>query len=319
MTTLNPQQRLALAQAANWFTKLQSEDVTCADQSAWGEWLASCTENRWAWEQAQQLQQRLHGLPTGVAGRAFSLADQPEQSARRTLLKGLVLAVGGGMLSYGGYRHAHTAGWTADYRTATGEQRRSVLADGTQLQLNTATAVDVAYDANSRRLVLREGEILITTAPDPAGRPFFVQTPQGIVQALGTRFSVRSDDGGARVAVFEHQVRVTPLAGLPLLVDAGMQCAFDSRQVQAPSPVAPGQDAWSKGVLVANEQRLDNFLAELGRYRSGWLRCDPAIAGLRISGAFALNDTDQALQALTTSLPVRIEEKTRYWVTVMAR
>src|SRR5690606_11580505 len=110
-----------------------------------------------------------------------------------TLLKGLVLAVGGGMLSYGGYRHAHTAGWTADYRTATGEQRRSVLADGTQLQLNTASAVDVAYDANSRRLVLREGEILITTAPDPAGRPFFVQTPQGIVQALGTRFSVRSD------------------------------------------------------------------------------------------------------------------------------
>ena len=72
-------------------------------------------------------------------------------------------------------------------------------------------------------------------------------------------------------------------------------------------------------MLVANEQRLDHFLAELGRYRTGWLRCDPAIAGLRISGAFALNDTDQALQALTTSLPVRIEETTRYWVTVLPR
>src|SRR5690606_3996779 len=107
------------------------EDVTGADQGAWGEWLASCAENRWAWDQAQQLQQRLHGLPTGVTGRAFSLADQPEHSGRRTLLKGLVLAVGGGMLSYGGYRQAHTAGWTADYRTATGEQLRIVLADGT--------------------------------------------------------------------------------------------------------------------------------------------------------------------------------------------
>lgn len=318
MTTLDSRQMVAIKQAAHWFTKLQSEAASSADQSAWQQWLQACAENRWAWEQVQGLQQRLHGMPAGLTGRALSLADQPDKN-RRTLLKGLVLAASTGLVSYGSYRQTQTSGWLADYRTATGEQRTVVLPDGSQLQLNTASAVDLAYSASERRLVVREGEVLITTATDSAGRPFFVQTPQGLVQALGTRFSVRRTGERDHVAVFEHQVRITPFAGPPLILAAGNQCSFDRRQAGTVSPVTAGQDAWVKGVLVANDQRLDTFLAELGRYRAGWLRCDPAIAGLRISGAFALNDTDQALQALTTSLPVRVEQNTRYWVTVMAR
>ena len=73
-----------------------------------------------------------------------------------------------------------------------------------------------------------------------------------------------------------------------------------------------------EGMLVANDQRLDAFLAELSRYRPGWLRCDPAVAGLRISGAFAIDDSDQTLRALSTTLPVRVVQTTRYWVTVVA-
>ncbi|GAB7532737.1 FecR family protein [Pseudomonas sp. 3A(2025)] len=318
MTTLDSRQMVAIKQAAHWFTRLQSEAASSADQKAWQHWLEASGENRWAWEQVQGLQQRLHGMPAGLTGRALSLADQPDKN-RRTLLKGLMLAAGTGLVSYGGYRQVQTSGWLADYRTATGEQRTIVLPDGSQLQLNTASAVDLAYSVSERRLIVREGEVLITTATNSAGRPFFVQTPQGTVQALGTRFSVRRDGTRDHVAVFEHQVRITPFAGQPSLLAAGNQCSFDSRQTAATTPVSAGQDAWVKGVLVANDQRLDAFIAELGRYRAGWLRCDPAVAGLRISGAFALNDTDQALQALTTSLPVRVEQKTRYWVTVVAR
>ncbi|MFK3815647.1 hypothetical protein ACI2KG_03385 [Pseudomonas sp. NPDC089407] len=69
---------------------------------------------------------------------------------------------------------------------------------------------------------------------------------------------------------------------------------------------------------MANEQRLDTLLAELGRYRSGWLRCDPAVAGLRVSGTFPVDDSDKALRAITSVLPVSIVRRTRYWVTVSA-
>ncbi|MEG0200774.1 MAG: iron dicitrate transport regulator FecR, partial [Comamonas sp.] len=48
-------------------------------------------------------------------------------------------------------------------------------------------------------------------------------------------------------------------------------------------------------------------------------RCDPAVAALPVSGAFQLRNTDEALMALAASLPVRILQRTRYWVTIAAR
>lgn len=290
MAILDARQREALEQAAHWFSQLHCEDASPADQEVWGEWLDSRAENRWAWEQVQQLQQRLHGMPSTVTGRTLHLAGQSAQPARRAVLKGLAVALGVGVLGYGGYRQGRESGWMADYRTVTGERRSVVLADGTQLQINTRSSVDVQFDAERRRVILREGELLLTTAADPA-----------------------------RIAVYEHQVRVSPLAGTPRVLDAGSQCSFNTRRAMPAEPLMPGQDGWSRGVLVANDQRLDSFLAELGRYRSGWLRCDPAVAALRISGTFSLNDTDQALRALASTLPVRVEQSTRYWVTVAAR
>ena len=59
----------------------------------------------------------------------------------------------------------------------------------------SASAIDVRFDASERLLVLRAGEILVTTAhdPDPARRPLRVQGRHGTVQALGTRFTLRQD------------------------------------------------------------------------------------------------------------------------------
>ncbi|MCM8565948.1 hypothetical protein [Thauera linaloolentis] len=74
--------------------------------------------------------------------------------------------------------------------------------------------------------------------------------------------------------------------------------------------------AWTDGVLVARQMRLADAVAEIGRYRSGWLRCDPAVADWRISGVFQLGDTDLALAALGEALPLRIRHYSRYWVMV---
>jgi len=71
-----------------------------------------------------------------------------------------------------------------------------------------------------------------------------------------------------------------------------------------------------KGQLIADNQRLSEFLAEVARYRSGIIRVDPAVADLRISGVFQLKNTDQILSSLAGTLPVRISRMTGYWVTV---
>src|SRR5690606_7134707 len=99
------------------------------------------------------------------------------------------------------------SGWLADEATGIGERRVVALADGSSITLDSATSVDVKYAANERRIVLRDGQIFVTVAPDTA-RPFIVEARQGTVRALGTAFNVRAYDGGARVAVTEHAVRV---------------------------------------------------------------------------------------------------------------
>ena len=42
--------------------------------------------------------------------------------------------------------------------------------------LNTATAVDIRFDDRQRRIILRNGEIMVTTARDTQDRPFVVAT-----------------------------------------------------------------------------------------------------------------------------------------------
>nr|WP_269964322.1 FecR domain-containing protein [Pseudomonas citronellolis] len=319
MDRLDRQQREALEQAATWHSLLQSEHATEHDRSAWQRWLEERGENAWAWRQVELTLGQFGRLPASLAPRALLQAERNGRLNRRTLLKGFVLVAGGTALGYGGLRYTRTAGWDADLRSPLGERFGTTLPDGTRVQLNSDSAVDVAYDAHQRQLILRRGELLVTTAPDSLNRPFLVQVPQGTVQALGTRFAVRLQDDSAQVAVFEHRVRLTPALGQPLLLEAGQQCSLSADAAGRPFPVSPGQDAWSSGLLVANRQRLDEFLTELARYRSGWLHCDPAIAGLRISGTFSLDDTDKALRAVASSLPVRVVQRTRYWVKVVPR
>jgi transmembrane sensor len=65
---------------------------------------------------------------------------------------------------------ARLAPWRqqATYASQPGERRKLLLADGSRLQLNARTAVDVVYTPLQRLLVLREGEIFIDTGADGA-------------------------------------------------------------------------------------------------------------------------------------------------------
>jgi len=318
MSVTDPRQRAALEQAVQWYTLLQSGAAGPQDHLGWQHWLQQGAANQWAWQQIERLQQRLKGVPVAVAGRTLELAGQAQHNTRRTVLKGVALLLGGSSLGWLGHDQMQNGAWLADYHTTVGQRLPVTLADGGLLMLNTSSAADVRYDAQQRLVHLRRGEVMVTTAGDPAGRPFFVQTAHGRVQALGTRFSVRLLDGQTQVAVFEHQVRITPTHGQPLLLQPGQYSRFSAAGADPAQPLAAEQDAWTQGLLVVNEQRLDTLVAELARYRSGWLRCAPSVAGLRVSGTFPVDDTDKALRAITSVLPVSIERRTRYWVTVSA-
>lgn len=300
-----------LEAAAHWYVQLNDAAVRPAERAAWERWLAADAAHAQAWARMQALERRLNGVPGDMALPTLSAARE----RRRRTVKLLTLLLSAGGLA--ALLPQIESGWRiarADLRTATGERRRIELADGGTLDVNTASAVDVDYRADLRLLRLLTGEVLVRTAADP--RPFEIHTGHGEIRALGTRFSVRREGDETRVAVLEHAVEIRPAAGPSLRLEAGWQTAFSRHGAAPPSAVEAGEGAWCDGRLIAIDRRLDDFLAELSRHRPGYLGCAPEVAGLRLSGAFRLADTDAVLDNLAASLPVRLRYATRYWVRV---
>ena len=313
-TPINP---AIIREAATWLMTLHGGEATEADQRAWQRWRSRSPEHQRAWMCAQKINSAFSDIPAELA---MPVLDRPvSHQQRRTALKALSLLLTAAPAAWLATRLPWEE-WTADYQTGTGEQRDVALADGSRLMLNTASAVDVKFDAAQRLVRLYTGEMLVTTGRDqrfPA-RPFLVQTRHGMLRARDTRFDVRQEGMRSHVAVFEGAVEVMPQksAGMALLLKAGQQCVFTAKGVE-PVQQADGSLAlWSQGVLVADKMRLADFVDELARYRHGRLICDPAVAEQRVSGAFQLNDTDQVLFLLSKVLPVRVEKISRYWVTV---
>jgi transmembrane sensor len=251
-----------------------------------------------AWSRMQSLNADFAAVPQRLALdtlTAMGGAHQARRQQRRAVLKGLVLA--GGVLGTGWVVREQTP-WQrvlADVSTGVGRRGRRTLPDGTELVLNTDTAVAVRMDGAERVLVLY----------------------RGAVQALGTRFVVRLDDDSARVSVQQDAVALRPANGAaPVVAEAGQDWRLDrQRAVRIVAP-AMASDAWIEGAVVGKNMRLADLLAELARYRHGRIRCAPEIADLRVSGTYHVNDVDQALQFLAQTLPIRVRYWTRFWITV---
>ena len=241
------------------------------------------------------------------------------QRSRRQVLRGLSVVMGGALLGWGSWQQRWLPGsWNADFHTGTTVLGEQLLADGSRIWLNSGTVLDVNFSVGLSELKLYRGEVLINTGGDR--RPFVVDTPQGRLRPLGTRFSVRVGEQASRVAVTEGAVELLAAhAGQGVIVKAGEQGAFSVDRVAAVEPLDVSTLTWENGMLLAQHMRLADLLDELGRYRAGVLRCHPGVARLTVSGAFPLRDTDASLRLLQETLPVTVSRLTGYWVTVEPR
>jgi len=305
-----------LEEAAEWLMRLSEGGLSDHERAEWERWKASSPERDRAWARAQLLQSKLDGLPPALA---MSALDRPSHPERRAALGKLALLLAMMPVGWGSWKLAHTQQWTADYRTRVGERREWVLADGSRITLNTDSAIDVLFDSQQRLVHLREGEILVQTAQD-ASRPFLVSTGQGRMQALGTRFTVRELNSRTHLAVLEGAVKVMLADNrqvAPLVVNAGQRMDFSAQTFGSLTPTDRNVGAWTQGMLMADKMRLADFVAELTRYRRGFVRYDPTIAELRISGAFPISDTQRTLNMLVQTYPVLVSGHLNgYWVTL---
>ncbi|EGH95045.1 MULTISPECIES: FecR domain-containing protein [Pseudomonas syringae group] len=306
--------------AIEWQLNMDGNSGSEADRAELARWLAADEEHARAWSQLGMVNQRFV-LPAGPARKAL---QQSPVSLRRSVRKlggglaGVFMACG--LALFVGDRYLPMDYWLADQRTATGEQREVRLADNTLVRLNTHSAIDVRFDAQQRRIILQDGEILVQTGNHDDPRPFIVETADGNMRALGTRFLVRREADGTLLSVLQSAVVAHPRnAPGEQVLHEGQQIRLTRSGFGTLLALPSGADAWTRGMLVVDNARLADMLAELGRYRAGHVGVDPKVADLRITGSFPLADTDLALKALLPTLPVQIEQHTRWWVTVLAR
>lgn len=310
-----------IARAAAWLVRMQEGKLTTEAELQLQAWRLENTEHERAWRAAMQLQEMMASVPGGLSQPVLS-----RQRLDRRQLLSIALLAAALPVAWTAYRQLPAL--TADYRTATGEQRHLTLPDGSQLQLNTGSLVDVQFDAQQRLIRLHRGEIAIQTAPDNLTdnainnlahkRPFIVVTPVGNIRALGTRFAVRTLDADiTQVEVYEHAVALKPAGiGIETRLDAGKKALFERKKIHFMADHHQTAAAWANGQIIADNQRLGDFIADLARYHSGVLRCDPAVADLRISGVFQLKNPLQVLTVVAGTLPIRLSRITDYWITI---
>lgn len=192
------------------------------------------------------------------------------------------------------------------------ESRLVSLADGSKILLSPGSELDVDFDGESRRLRLRRGEGRFTVAHE--ARPFVVTAAGAEVVARGTQFVVSLTPGGTLVSLIEGRVEVSyasttdrgkrRVAGLEpgqrLMVPAATPSALatDAAATGAPDPM----------MIELEDTRLAEALELVNRQSERKVRlADPALADLRVTGAFRAGDIAGFTHGVAAALDLEIK------------
>jgi transmembrane sensor len=309
-------------EALAWLQRRQSGRWTPADEAGLSTWLAAAPEHPVAWLAAQQLWHDLDGV------RALAQSDLQRARAAAsttrgrqqvpTRLRSLAWPAGALALLLAG-----VATWRALpgafepeqlVQTAVGQIRRIDLADGSRIEVDSASRLRIRTGLACRCIELIDGDAVFTVAHgDP--RPFRVRLGPSQVVDVGTEFWVQRHNAGAEVAVNEGEVDVFPRAGAPaarlragqtLALDAHGQPRTDSVASAMPPPSVDRQ-AWRSGHLLFRDASLTEVLDTYSRYHPLRFELDARLQGYRLSGRFAIADLDGLYAVLQAGYPAQVQ------------
>ncbi|MEX2493721.1 MAG: FecR family protein [Nitrospirales bacterium] len=313
-------------QALQWFVHLQSGEATAGDHRRFEAWLRESLAHQKEFECVSKIWKNLDQAKPFVAAEidqaeTFWHANRPArfQALRQSfLLWGRIPVIVVALVAlvvltpWLGGRLQVTE---HQFQTGKGEQQSYILADGSEIMLNTDTKLSVRISDTERVVALQQGEALFTVTHDET-RPLEVRAGNGTVRDLGTRFTVYKSPEQVNVSVLEGVVEVglnertdtLPMAS-PKIVRQGERVSFtaDDRMSSVEFYDRQIANSWIDGRLVFQAQPLEQVLKEVGRYQSGEIRLlDSTLAPIPVSGIFNIHDLGSFMQALQDTLPVRV-------------
>lgn len=214
------------------------------------------------------------------------------------------------------------------YETRIGEQATHVMADGSQIILNTNTLIEVEYSAGERNIWLRRGEGHFTVTKD-ANRPFRVHAGKGMAEAVGTAFAVQNREReGMEVTVTEGRVNLSQLsaaaaapddagshdaAAAPVELVAGERGKVADgdgaieKEVVAPMEIE-ARLAWRHGMLIFEDDPLAEVLQEFSRYTAVRIEADESVRDIPVNGYLLAGDVEALIAHLRDGFNIQVQQ-----------
>jgi transmembrane sensor len=334
-----------LEQASHWWELLHSESASSTDHREFGEWVARSPERVEAYLQTARLVQaikspRLRWPNTPAEVLILEAKASPE--AVLPFSTGRVTAP----VDRAGARHFHGFAWGVaavllvgiglalfmlerpqEFRTALGEQRSVLLADGSRVTLNTASTIEVNLHKHRRWVRLVKGEALFEVAHD-AARPFEVRAGNAVIGDVGTQFNVDMRSNGTTVTVVEGQVAVNSAgpgesAGAqtahrrPESMSKALVLTANDRIVITTSGLGAPQHGvnvaaavvWTQRQLMFERRPLGEVAEEFNRYNKDRIDIDSdELKRQEVTGVFEAKDPASFVAFLSSIPGVEIRE-----------
>ena len=328
-------------EAAFWFARLRSDELGEEDRARFSRWLAADPAHVSAYADYQGLWSDFDDVAAAgpilaMRREALRAVDRPRRARPRWVPLGAIAAgiavalVGGWVLTQAPalVPHAVSSGAPATYRTEVGERSSITLADGSVVQLNTDSVLEVDYAEGRRGLKLLRGQALFEVAHDKS-RPFVVEAGGQQITALGTAFDVRVGSGEMRVTLIEGRIEVKRVSGTALFpvapearkLTAGEQLvALEERPFLVREADVEKAVSWREGRVVFSDEPLVQVVDEINRYSTRKVVLgDGDLGGMRVSGVFRPGSADRFVAALEIGFPVEAEVDQRRNVVVLTR
>lgn len=299
--------------AADWLMRTEEPDWGPDDQRLLEDWLAESITHKlafWRLRHGWREADRIVALGAMASrGRARFLVPVWQWAIAASLL----LTTGVGLL-VSLSRSSDDKVTVAGLVTPVGGHRIVKLADGSLIELNTATFVRAAVTLHHREVWLDRGEAYFQVA-HLHGEPFVVHAGQRSVTVLGTKFSVRNEIDKTIVSVVEGKVGVGKAAG-SVVVPNAILTAGDVAIAQGNSTLLTtlsadrmqAQLAWRSHKLEFDETPLADAAREFNRYnRVQIIIHDQDTGSIKISGTFQASNVEAFVRLLRTAYGLKVE------------
>ncbi|MDX6913884.1 FecR family protein [Pectobacterium carotovorum] len=306
-------------EAIEWMVLLRSGEATQTDYDEYRRWRYENPLHERACQRIERTLGKFQPLLAALPHEPIRQALLAPSSRRKVLQYGLGMVAVASLSSLLLNQHYPLSPLVSDVKTATAQRQQVPLSDGSMLMLNARTAVDINVRPETpvRQVALHNGGLFAKIQPDTQ-RPFVIATGMGDIVALQSTINVRHESGGIHVGVLDNIAKITNHAGQSLRLHAGQGVWFDRSTLYQVAVTPESETDWLHGRLEVRDRSLASVISALRDYTPGIIRLDPAIADLRVSGNFPLDNLNYTLDSLAQTMPIAIVHTTDYWIHIRA-